>query len=62
LVYFVVFGIGIYYMLKLMHKGPQFLSSHSEEHADVDQTPMRPMSAVEESLAKLESIRENRHD
>ncbi|GEA69845.1 cytochrome ubiquinol oxidase subunit I [Acinetobacter pittii] len=62
LVYFVVFGIGIYYMLKLMHKGPQFLSVHSGEHADVGQTPMRPMSAVEGSLDKLESIRENRHD
>ena len=45
-----------------MHKGPQFLSVHSGEHADVGQTPMRPMSAVERSLDKLESIRENRHD
>ena len=53
-VYCVVFGIGIYYMLKLMHKGPEFIHSspegivHSEEAVIL--ASKRPLSTVEESL------------
>lgn len=45
LVYAVVFGTGVYYILKLIHKGPEALS-HQPEHG----TPMRPLSAVEEDI------------
>lgn len=50
LVYFVLFGTGIAYMLKLVHKGPQ---PHAGEHA-VDggagqaKTPARPLSAADD--------------
>ena len=52
-VYCVVFGIGIYYMLKLMHKGPQFIHStpegiHSEEAVIL--ASKRPLTSVEESV------------
>ena len=53
-VYCVVFGIGIYYMLKLMHKGPQFIYAtpegavHSEEAVIL--ASKRPLSSVEESV------------
>ena len=53
-VYCVVFGIGIYYMLKLMHKGPQFIYAtpegavHSEEAVIL--ASKRPLSSIEESV------------
>ena len=53
-VYCVVFGIGIYYMLKLMHKGPQFIHAtpegaiHSEEAVIL--ASKRPLTSVEESV------------
>ena len=53
-VYCVVFGIGIYYMLKLMHKGPQFIYAtpegavHSKEAVIL--ASKRPLSSVEESV------------
>lgn len=52
LVYCVVFGIGIYYMLKLMHKGPEFVYAQAELHADTEviQASKRPLSSVEEGL------------
>ncbi len=52
LVYTVVFGTGIYYILKLMYKGPQFIHTPAEEQGGVGhfRTPMRPLSAVEDSL------------
>ncbi|MEB4801900.1 cytochrome ubiquinol oxidase subunit I, partial [Acinetobacter soli] len=52
LVYFVVFGIGIYYMLKLINKGPQFIHSTPQEAGGVGRfkTPMRPLSAADEEL------------
>ena len=31
-VYCVVFGVGIYYMLRIMHKGPEFV--HAVQHSD----------------------------
>ena len=45
LVYAVVFGTGVYYILKLIHKGPEELSQQPEHG-----TPMRPLSAVEEDI------------
>jgi cytochrome d ubiquinol oxidase subunit I len=51
-VYFIVFGIGIYYMLKLMHKGPEFIYNQQDEVGGIGhfKTPMRPLSATDESL------------
>lgn len=51
-VYFIVFGIGIYYMLKLMHKGPEFIYNQPDEVGGVGhfKTPMRPLSATDERL------------
>ena len=52
IVYFIVFGVGIYYMLKLMHKGPEFLHNAPEEIGGVGhfKTPMRPLSAIDEKI------------
>jgi len=52
IVYFIVFGVGIYYMLKLMHKGPEFLDNTPEEIGGVGhfKTPMRPLSAIDEKI------------
>lgn len=52
IVYFIVFGVGIYYMLKLMHKGPEFLHNAPEEIGGVGhfRTPMRPLSAIDEKI------------
>lgn len=63
-VYCIVFGIGIYYMLKLMHKGPEFIHADPVEHGGVQhiETPMRPMSAVEDSLDEQDDQQEKRHD
>lgn len=51
-VYCIVFGVGIYYMLKIMHKGPEFIHSQASEIGGVGhfKTPMRPLSAINESL------------
>ena len=54
-VYCVVFGIGIYYMLKLMHKGPQFIYASPEEgvvHSEeaVILASKRPLTSVDESV------------
>ncbi|MCH7335058.1 cytochrome ubiquinol oxidase subunit I [Acinetobacter sp. NIPH 2699] len=51
-VYCIVFGVGIYYMLKIMHKGPEFIHSQVGEIGGVGhfKTPMRPLSAINESL------------
>ncbi|MCH7331592.1 cytochrome ubiquinol oxidase subunit I [Acinetobacter modestus] len=51
-VYCIVFGIGIYYMLKLMYKGPEFIYSQQQEVGGVGhfKTPMRPLSAADERL------------
>ncbi|OJU90590.1 MAG: cytochrome ubiquinol oxidase subunit I [Acinetobacter sp. 38-8] len=51
-VYCIVFGIGIYYMLKLMHKGPEFIYSQQQEVGGVGhfKTPMRLLSAADERL------------
>ncbi|MDM1020387.1 cytochrome ubiquinol oxidase subunit I [Acinetobacter sp. VNK23] len=51
-VYCIVFGIGIYYMLKLMHKGPEFIYSQQQKVGGVGhfKTPMRPLSAADERL------------
>lgn len=51
-VYTIVFGTGIYYILKLMYKGPQFIHTPVQDSGGVGhfKTPMRPLSAVDESL------------
>ncbi|MEG2268214.1 MAG: cytochrome ubiquinol oxidase subunit I, partial [Acinetobacter sp.] len=50
IVYCVVFGIGIYYMLKLMVKGPQFIHSQAHSDGEVIRASNRPMSTIDESL------------
>ncbi|MHA3064844.1 cytochrome ubiquinol oxidase subunit I [Acinetobacter sp. ANC 4641] len=62
LVYTVVFGTGVYYIFKLMHKGPQFIYAQPEEIAGVGhfKTPMRPLSAVDESIDQ--PTQEQKHD
>ncbi len=50
LVYFVVFGVGIYYMLKLMHQGPQPLAQDQQTGGPGQfKTPSRPVSAADDS-------------
>ncbi|WP_416152124.1 cytochrome ubiquinol oxidase subunit I [Pseudomonas sp. Bout1] len=50
LVYFVLFGAGIAYMLKLVHKGPQAHGAKPAPEDSVGQqrTPARPLSAADE--------------
>ncbi|MGE8539201.1 MAG: cytochrome ubiquinol oxidase subunit I, partial [Acinetobacter sp.] len=52
LVYCVVFGVGIYYMLRLMHKGPEFIHSTPphEIDSDVIQASRRPLSSIRERI------------
>jgi len=53
LVYTVVFGAGIYYMLRLIKLGPSFstpLDAVQEVGPGHFKTPLRPLSAVDESL------------
>ncbi|MCO8042468.1 cytochrome ubiquinol oxidase subunit I [Acinetobacter bohemicus] len=52
LVYCVVFGIGIYYILRLMHKGPEFIHSAPEDKTDsaVIQASRRPLSSIRERI------------
>ncbi|ENW81184.1 hypothetical protein F909_02475 [Acinetobacter sp. ANC 3929] len=63
-VYCVVFGIGIYYMLKLMHKGPEFIEAVDLEPAGHGhfKTPMRPLSAVDETIDTQDPNKEKHHD
>lgn len=57
LVYFVVFGVGIYYLLKLLYKGPQYVYATAPEVAGVGhfKTPMRPLSAADDDLESSEN-------
>lgn len=52
LVYFVVFGMGIYYMLRLMHKGPELIHSAPilSPDAAITQASRRPLSSVIEQI------------
>ena len=60
-VYCVVFGVGIYYMLRIMHKGPEFV--HAVQHSDerVIQASHRPLGSTDEELdgQPLDHNREN---
>ena len=60
-VYCVVFGVGIYYMLRIMHKGPEFV--HAVQHSDerVIQASHRPLGSTDEELdgQPLDNNREN---
>jgi cytochrome d ubiquinol oxidase subunit I len=54
-VYFVVFGVGIYYLLRLMHQGPDATpakDSLQKQPAGPGhfRTPMRPLSGADEQL------------
>ena len=69
LVYTVVFGSGIYYMLKLIKTGPAFLDSlQPEKTAGLGhfKTPLRPLSAVDEMLddqaSTTDQAKEKHHD
>jgi cytochrome d ubiquinol oxidase subunit I len=54
IVYFLVFGTGIYYMLKLMAKGPdvgdQGLDIQGETGASIARFDRRPMSRVTDPI------------
>ena len=56
LVYTVVFGAGIYYMLRLIKAGPTAIDSIDTHPAGVGhfKTPMRPLSAVDEAIDTTE--------
>ena len=59
-----MFGSGIYYMLKLLKKGPEFIEAIDLEPAGHGhfKTPMRPLSAVDESIDQQDSNKEKHHD
>ncbi len=67
-VYCVVFGVGIYYMLKLMHKGPEFVHADPELHGDmaVIQASKRPLSSIEDDIEqntdKNQDTQKQEHD
>jgi len=48
-VYCVVFGVGIYYMLKMMHKGPEFIHARPHTEGEVIRASKRPMSIFEQN-------------
>ncbi|WP_038345200.1 cytochrome ubiquinol oxidase subunit I [Acinetobacter sp. A47] len=63
-VYAIVFGSGIYYMLKLLKKGPEFIDAIEPEPAGPGhfKTPMRPLSAVDETIDTQDTGKEKHHD
>ena len=64
LVYCVVFGIGMYYMLKLMYKGPEFVHSIPTYHADIAviQASKRPLSSIEDEIDTDHQPKQQEHD
>jgi cytochrome d ubiquinol oxidase subunit I len=64
LVYAVVFGSGIYYMLKLIKTGPSFIESVSPEQAGLGhfKTPLRPLSAVEDAFDDVTDTQKSQPD
>ena len=48
MVYFIVFGVGIFYMLKLMRKGPEFIHSAPHSEQAVIQASKRPLSTIDD--------------
>ena len=68
LVYTVVFGTGIYYMLKLIKAGPVHIDSVDQQLAGPGhfKTPMRPLSAVDEAIdgssSQTPKNKEQHHD
>ncbi len=63
-VYTIVFGSGIYYILKLLHNGPEFIASPYPVHGGPGhfKTPMRPLSAVDERIDTQNDTQEKPHD
>ncbi|MEG2272618.1 MAG: cytochrome ubiquinol oxidase subunit I [Acinetobacter sp.] len=63
-VYTIVFGSGIYYMLKLLKKGPEFIETIDLEPVGYGhfKTPMRPLSAVDESIDEQSPSKEKHND
>ena len=62
LVYTVVFGAGIYYMLRLIKLGPAFstpLDAVQDTGPGHFKTPLRPLSAVEESIETTDPSAQN---
>jgi cytochrome d ubiquinol oxidase subunit I len=62
LVYTVVFGAGIYYMLRLIKLGPAFstpLDAVQDTGPGHFKTPLRPLSAVEESIDTTDPSAQN---
>ena len=47
-VYFIVFGVGIFYMLKLMRKGPEFIHLEPHSEQEVIQASKRPLSTIDD--------------
>ncbi|ANF83265.1 cytochrome D ubiquinol oxidase subunit I (plasmid) [Acinetobacter sp. NCu2D-2] len=64
IVYCVVFGIGIYYMLKMMHKGPEFIHSTPHSDQDVIQASNRPLSTIdnENTLERPSQVKQEPKD
>lgn len=63
-VYSIVFGTGIYYILKLIKKGPDYIPFTQTENVGLGhfKTPMRPLSAVEESVENRNTNEEHHND
>lgn len=72
LVYTIVFGSGIYYMLKLIKTGPAFIESLAPENGGPGhfKIPLRPLSAVDDAFdhgteqqkSETDHNKENHHD
>lgn len=61
-VYTIVFGSGIYYILKLVRKGPLTLEEISTTPHRQVQTAMRPLSTVDEPIDNQKESQEKHHD
>lgn len=61
LVYFVVFGVGIYYMLRLIKHGPVISSMPSHGGVGQFHTPMRPLSGADDALENSPSSSGQEH-
>lgn len=64
LVYCVVFGVGIYYMLRMMYKGPEFIHSQPHTEGEVIRASKRPMSTFDDedepTSTRIERDQENK--
>lgn len=59
-VYCIVFGIGIFYMLKMMVKGPALIYSNPHTESEVIRASKRPMSTID--VAQQADVPHAEHD